>query len=1100
MPIQSTLDETTEPMEISPTTSPSKSSEKLARGKSTPEPSQSMNGTGGGDDISPLTTVSVQRVPLRDKPSSSPLSSTLSNRKTTDSAIFREGSVEALFGSDSNLFDSSELDALWGKKKERSLKESQTTPKRNNDSRDPLSPSRKPDADKSKGSKKDSFLSISPLPSKPDIKRTSISSPKPGIREQLHRYESNSKVSSKDDDTPLTSTPIIKEDPELKTDMETKTTEVKKKSDLLFEEEDDELFGTTTKVKSTTEEDVDKKAKLFDDDLFKDDSKEPLKTNSETDEKSKDSVKEVKEELSEGKESREVFGEPLDSGRDEEKKKEKTDLFGEERKTDPFGDPLFSEISSTRTESPNKHSTLFDEEEDDNSSLFSRSSRNRAKMFPTHDPLFEDKPKPSSDEKTDTPVKKTTAIESTDSTSITDPLGVLVNQGEEEEKPEKELESTTPDVVASSKDKEDGKHPSPDVIKVTDKAIDESTSEEVTKTDTPAAEVEESTAASSEVKEKSSSDQKGKDAPVSPTKSSVEKAKVPSKDDKPKINVSTDADSKPSWMTELKKRRQVKGSEGTSSASPKEEAIPEWKKKALERKKKAEAATTSTRNTSSPRQGRKSPSKTPSAGRNSPLSDRKSTTASSKISESKLKTDSHSNADEMIKSDTYADETDAKKKSSDVVKESLSSSTVVQPTTKAKISDSKSPTSRPKFKSWREREKEARELAEKQRTEAKESRYKTRREREREAQLQEEKKETEEKADAETTEVKSSYKTRREREREQKEKEEKKKLENGDATSSYKTRREREREEREKSGVTASTYKTRRQREREAKEKEEKEKGESKSEESIEVPDGSPSRSSKPPLTKKPSIEVISRKILSPKQSLSDTSEEIKPKLSISEREDQNAKKTQGEMEDDVFSAGDATEQRSTSGLSIHRTPSPKISIDVVSTVLDSPQVNGDSVENGHKKPSDEKQPKTSVDESEEQQNTTSPTHVKAPNSEASSNKSSVSSERDTNESSRPYRSRGQTFSTSRSPTPPPTGPLKLTDSGSVPEWKRKLMERKKSGSSPVHKTPPVKVEVKDDIPEWKKNLLAKKKNKDDDKVRRWLSCLCCGYYYCHCY
>ena len=776
MPIQSTLDETTEPMEISPTTSPSKSSEKLARGKSTPEPSQSMNGTGGGDDISPLSTVSVQHVPLRDKPSSSPLSSTLSNRKTTDSAIFREGTVEALFRSDSNLFDSSELDALWGKKKERSLKESQTTPERNNDSRDPLSPSRKPDADKSKGSKKDSFLSISPLPSKPDIKRTSISSPKPGIREQLHHYESNSKVSSKDDDTPLTSTPII----ELKTDMETKTTEVKKKSDLLFEEEDDELLGTTTKVKSTTEEDVDKKAKLFDD----------------------------------------------------------------------------------------------------------------------------------------------------------------------------------------------------DVIKVTDEAIDESTSEEVTKTDTPAAEVEESTAASSEVKEKSSSDQKGKDAPVSPTKSSVEKAKVPSKDDKPKINVSTDVDSKPSWITELKKRRQVKGNEGTSSASPKEEAIPEWKKKALERKKKAEAATTSTRNTSSPRQGRKSPSKTPSAGRNSPLSDRKSTTASSKISESKLKTDSHSNADEMIKSDTYADETDAKKKSSDVVKESLSSSTVVQPTTKAKISDSKSPTSRPKFKSWREREKEARELAEKQRTEAKESRYKTRREREREAQLQEEKKETEEKADAETTEVKSSYKTRRERKREQKEKEEKKKLENGDAMSSYKTRREREREEREKSGVTASTYKTRRQREREAKEKEEKEKGESKSEESIEVPDGSPSRSSKP----------------------------------------------------------------------------------------------------------------------------TSPTHVKAPNSEASSNKSSVSSERDTNESSRPYQSHGQTFSTSRSPTPPPTGPLKLTDSGSVPEWKRKLMERKKSGSSPVHKTPPVKVEVKDDIPEWKKNLLAKKKNKGDDKVRRWLSCLCCSYYYCHCY
>ena len=130
-------------------------------------------------------------------------------------------------------------------------------------------------------------------------------------------------------------------------------------------------------------------------------------------------------------------------------------------------------------------------------------------------------------------------------------------------------------------------------------------------------------------------------------------------------------------------------------------------------------------------------------------------------------------------------------------------------------------------------------------------------------------------------------------------------------------------------------------------------------------------------------------------------------------------------------------------------------------------------VENGHKDVDAESKKPAEITNGDKKPSTPSTT----------SDKSSVSSEREVTES-RPYRSHTISVSSSRSPTP--TSSAKLSDS--VPEWKRKLMERKKSGSSPVHKTPPTKVEPlgpdpSSGLPQWKKELLAKKKNRPDDKV-----------------
>ena len=86
------------------------------------------------------------------------------------------------------------------------------------------------------------------------------------------------------------------------------------------------------------------------------------------------------------------------------------------------------------------------------------------------------------------------------------------------------------------------------------------------------------------------------------------------------------------------------------------------------------------------------------------------------------------------------------------------------------------------------------------------------------------------------------------------------------------------------------------------------------------------------------------------------------------------------------------------------------------------------------------------------------------------SRRSSNSSEK---EVGMPFRSRGISHSRSPTPTSLTPGPLKLPADPGVPEWKKKVLERKKDPtvskkSQPVSKSEP-------EVPAWKKELLAKR-------------------------
>ena len=291
----------------------------------------------------------------------------------------------------------------------------------------------------------------------------------------------------------------------------------------------------------------------------------------------------------------------------------------------------------------------------------------------------------------------------------------------------------------------------------------------------------------------------------------------------------------------------------------------------------------------------------------------------------------------------------------------------------------------------------------------------------------------------------------------------------------YKSKREKEREEREKQQEEESSrYKTRREREREAKEKEEKEQAAKDS--TAAKPSStttSPARSGKPALAKKPSIEVISKRMSSSSTKSLDATDDGKP----ARKDSEGSKK---EADDDVFTTGDSSEQRPTSNHSLRRTPSPKLTIELLSTVVDSPSATSATkgvVENGHGDTTDTKT-KTSSEPVAKKDEVSS-----AQNGTQSDKSDSVSSERDISDA-KPFRSHSQSMSvSSRSPTPP----LVPSSSNSVPEWKKQLMERKKSTSSPVHKMSPKAVEIPSaeaSLPQWKKELLAKKKTKPDSKVR----------------
>ena len=104
---------------------------------------------------------------------------------------------------------------------------------------------------------------------------------------------------------------------------------------------------------------------------------------------------------------------------------------------------------------------------------------------------------------------------------------------------------------------------------------------------------------------------------------------------------------------------------------------------------------------------------------------------------------------------------------------------------------------------------------------------------------------------------------------------------------------------------------------------------------------------------------------------------------------------------------------------------------------------------------------------------------------------SSTSSEHEPSASERPFRS--QSLSHSRSPTPTgQTGPLKSSDSTDVPEWKKKLMERKRSGTSAAALTTRrSQTKTKEpEIPPWKKELMAKKAAKGTDTGTKVSTCV----------
>lgn len=86
------------------------------------------------------------------------------------------------------------------------------------------------------------------------------------------------------------------------------------------------------------------------------------------------------------------------------------------------------------------------------------------------------------------------------------------------------------------------------------------------------------------------------------------------------------------------------------------------------------------------------------------------------------------------------------------------------------------------------------------------------------------------------------------------------------------------------------------------------------------------------------------------------------------------------------------------------------------------------------------------------------------------SRKGSNSSEKDVGV---PFRSRG--ISQSRSPTPTSVtpGPLKLPADPGVPEWKKKVLERKKDQTTVIKKPPSSKKEP--EVPAWKKELMSKR-------------------------
>ena len=1210
LPIHSALDEhSEEPVETKPKTSPMKT---VTVPSSTPSVAASTaNEPITNGDRSPPRQVTTQRVPLRVGGSTSAISS---HRKTTDSAIFKEETIESLFSSES-LFDSSEFDKILGKKKEktpeRALDDALPTEKKEtvSEEKDKVAPLKNSVSESTVRS--NGYLAGNAvLPNRPDRKK-SADSTRRSIKDQLHRYESNSKVSKEE---PLDSTPEVPAESESSKEEDVSDSSGGKDAASLMEKKERNVQTVEEESAPTIEEETPKVTEASANSSLAT-ADEKLKSDEDVPTKKEEPAKKVAAGLFEdiGDEGDDLFKKkPSSSSKDEgsnrPKAKKKATLFSDdedveeeevkkptEKTTKPKDDnavvreplkpkddnavvrePLKPKDDnavvseplgvSTEPKEKKKKSSLFDDIDFEEPPLFKVDIRSRRRAGRGPPPEDDDKKMPVEKKETARDVSKASLAESLkpdpkkDGGSKDDEEDTLFSPSRSPAKDKKksslfdDIDFEEPPLFkvnirsrrragrgdppheeddevlfggSKSKPKADAVEDEPAVVEATpntDIDTPAATASVVDKEETNAEETQaQDSAVGADISDQSTTDI----LPTEPSKEDVPSEKpvklAPKPARKPVVpnKPGTGGQTKPSWMAELKKRKQEKEGDAPGSPQKKTAEVPEWRKRALEREKKKEAG-------KSTLAAKKDVSKSPNSLRKSPLSARKTDSEKkSPITTRRRKSPTRETAD-------VSEESTPKKE-------------------EAGKDDGESPRT---SKTRREREREAKELEEKaettevksrRETEAKEqkekpdetdstpvkSTYKTRREREREAKEKEEKEKSEgvtkspyvTRKEREASklggkgdvEERPRYKTRREREREAREKEEKearekeekkskeketKKEDDVKVESPYKTRRQREKEEQEKeaakegvkeTGTYETRYKARRERARAAKEKEEQEKlakekeeqekqtkeKEQDTEEKGKKEDklsASSSTSSvkdspaRPALKKKPSIEIISR-IRSGSKSSDTGGEDVKSPLAKSSLTDNKSaetdKKQTADVDDDVFTRDGL---KSPSHIEALRTTSPRLSIELVTSRPESPKVQHDS------EPSSSDALDVKIEDFEKATLTSPQTR-----SGASSAKSSVSSERDLNET-RPFRS--HTIS-SRSPTPPGTGPLKLSDS--VPEWKKKLMDKKRtSGSSPVHKAPPVKIEqppAEDKLPPWKKELLAKKMNRGDIKV-----------------
>ncbi len=1070
LPIHSTLDEAPEPMDITPAITPLKPATRSSSTTPTPAKDASPLKVNGG--FSPAHTSSPRLVPLRDKDRDKPLSSSSSNRKTTDSAIFKEGSIENLFGDDSNLFDTKELDAFFKKEK---TPERIDEEKPDNDSPDRgLSPA---EVVPQKGR-------VPPVitPVIKPKKRQSVDSPRTGgMKANLHRYESNSSVSKTDTTEDTKPSPI----PEDLAPSKTPTF--------------DDLFSADKPSLDTPS------AKKIEDSPSKKPEVDVPSTNKSPFRKHKVDSPSVKDPPSKKPKpkvaipsAKKIEGSPSRKPKavDSPFSKKVTDSPSKKRKVDDTKLGI-EDSPSKKKNAPSPKATkktlLFEDDEDD---LFGPTVKEDTKKKTSDEKaidikkaslfsddsgeLFVDKPvlpvQPSKSE----PSKDASSVLKTEEKNVKDSEETDAGTAETEAKKSHDLfgdsiEAFDEKEATEKKDSPKKKADTTDIFgetplfkDITSTAKHSNLFDEDDNDDLNSPSLFSSQRRLQKNQKKTAHTMENDDSlfgdiDTSPPSSPKEKTTV--------VVVEVDV-SDPLGAIEIEVTEPAKKSEKTEEVEAPSEEIPVADEKSEEdtmedkpAKTDADSSVSDTADSTKPPQAEKAKTNDDSEdGKPSwmaELKKRKHTKGSDapsvapkkepveppmpewkkKALERKKKAESGSVSPKpgRMASPKPGWNGSPKPARNGSPKPACSSKSPVKTaTSKSPLSDRKSPgvaasTDSPSTK-----------------------KFKTRQEREKEA------KERKEKEEKQMEEIRLKYKAKREKEKEEKEKQLK---EQKEERPRYKTRKEREREAKEKE-----------EQEKEAKEKEVREQL---AKEGSTTETATSPKPEKPALARKPSIEVISKKTSSASTKSFDATDEGKP----ARKDSEGSKK---DVEDDVFSTGDSSEQRSASSHSLRRTPSPKIAIELISTVLDPAK---DVVANGHSetstqaKTSEEQEATKAEEEEDKMAEDSSPS---ATQNGSHSDKSSVSSERDLTES-KPFRSHSQSMSvSSRSPTPP----LIPSSSNSVPEWKKKLMEKKKSPStsgSPVHKVTPKAVEIPGadaNLPQWKRELLAKKKAKPDSKVR----------------